>query len=140
MPGKERALALCLPRTFETPRELEKPSQTKGVMAPKAKEPVPNTAHGRQRLRRDEPTETPSVKPRPDQEATAASKGLLLWIWCTSDWAKLTLRRSASATRALARAIDRGSRSTATTSPEGPTSRATSIATSPTPEPRSSTR
>src|SRR5439155_20751517 len=75
MPGKERALAPCLPRTFETPRELEKPSQTKGVMAPKAKEPVPNTAHGRQRLRRDGSTETPSVKPRPDKEATSASSG-----------------------------------------------------------------
>ena len=46
----------------------------------------------------------------------------------------------ASLTRFWARAIDRPSRSTPTTSPDGLTTRATSIATSPMPLPRSSTR
>src|SRR6266567_7918605 len=71
---------------------------------------------------------------------TAASNGSLAVIWETSDWIKLTLCRPASATRALALAIERPSRSTPSTFPEGPTSRAASIATSPTPQPISKTR
>src|SRR6516225_8406499 len=52
----------------------------------------------------------------------------------------VTLESPASATRDRAVAIVAGSRSTPTTSAEGPTSLATSGATSPTPEPMSSTR
>jgi hypothetical protein len=53
---------------------------------------------------------------------------------------KLTLESPALATRDRAVAIVAGSRSTPITAPEGPTSLAASIATSPTPEPMSSTR
>jgi hypothetical protein len=53
---------------------------------------------------------------------------------------KLTLESPALATRDRAVAIVAGSRSTPITAPDGPTSLAASIATSPTPEPMSSTR
>ena len=62
---------------------------------------------------------------------TAASKGLMLAIWSTSECVKLTWRRPASATRDLARAMERASHSMPTTSPEGPTILAASMATSP---------
>ena len=57
----------------------------------------------------------------------------------TSDWVNVTLAKPDSSMRALALVIVRGSRSIPTTSPEGPTIWAASIATSPTPEPISRT-
>jgi hypothetical protein len=57
----------------------------------------------------------------------------------TSDWVNVTLAKPDSSMRALALVIVRGSRSIPTTSLEGPTIWAASIATSPTPEPISRT-
>jgi len=71
---------------------------------------------------------------------TAASKGWPLVMLATSPSMKLTLPNPASAARERAAVSVAGSRSTATTVPEGPTSLAANIATSPTPEPTSSTR
>src|SRR5256885_553391 len=98
------------------------------------------TPPGRTSCDKERKTATGSGRNIKMKRPTTASKGLLLGIWETSDWVKVTLCRPASDTRALALAMERASRSTPTTSPEGLTSLATSMATSPTPEPISSTR
>jgi len=76
------------------------------------------TPSGRTNRDRERKTATGSGRNIRMKRPTAASKGLLLWIWFTSDWMKLTLRRPASATRTLARAIERVSRSTPSPPPK----------------------
>src|SRR6202158_2722442 len=60
--GKERSPSLCLHRNAGRSRGLEKRRQTKVGGALQAEEKAPKTIRGKQRLRRDEPTETGSAR------------------------------------------------------------------------------
>src|SRR5207247_2721775 len=87
------------------------------------------TPPGRTNRDKERKTATGSGRYIRIKRLTTASNNRVLAICDTSDWGKVTLRTPASAKRTLARVIDRVSRSTPRTSPEGPTNRATSVAT-----------